>query len=442
MLSAKKIAFNYATVFLLITFAFHTTLFAQTEEMKVSDDVEALQKQLESASFTDRDEAEKQIIALGPDALDFIPDPSDKFEDDFNVRVTRIRKALEKVAIERATSPTTISLSGNMSLKSAFSSIKNQTGNSIMLAEGYDPAFLDKKIDLDHKDATFWTVFADIQARGGVQSVVYGGEPGHAIIVPAAGVDPAAVDKAVTVVPPPIDESGIFRMRVSSVSSAKNLLNPALDYTRVDLEIQWEPRLTPISIDLPMKSVKVFDVDGKELKISNPEQVLSGTVQAGVNQVEMSIALQNVDRDVKKIGEVKGQLECVLPGRREKFRFPTVGEIGDNPTISKAGILVQYLGFEENEDLFAVNIRVAMEPGTDQLESHLGWIYDNPLFLINDAGEKIQSVGRQGGAMGEDGLDLQFLFIENPTKFGLLYESPGAIVSVPAAFSLKGIPLP
>ena len=182
MLSAKKIAFNYATVFLLITFAFHPTLFAQTEEMKVSDDVEALQKQLESASFTDRDEAEKQIIALGPDALDFIPDPSDKFEDDFNVRVTRIRKALEKVAIERATSPTTISLSGNMSLKSAFSSIKNQTGNSIMLAEGYDPAFLDKKIDLDHKDATFWTVFADIQARGGVQSVVYGGEPGHAIL--------------------------------------------------------------------------------------------------------------------------------------------------------------------------------------------------------------------------------------------------------------------
>lgn len=440
MLSAKSI--KYAAVLLLISFAFQAASMAQTEEMQISNDVESLQEQLESVSFTERDAAEKQIVELGPDALDFISDPSSEFEEDFNNRLTRIRKKLEQIAIEKATSPTKINLTGKMTLKSAFASIKKQTGNSITLAEGYDPVFLEKTIKLDHQDATYWTVFADIQARGGVESVVYGGEPGQAVVVPSAVVDPANVDKAVAVVPPPIDQSGIFRMRVSSVSSARNLLKPELNYTRVDIEIQWEPRLTPISIDLPMSKVKVLDVDGKEIKLSNPEQVLSGTVQAGVNQVEMSIQLENVDREVKAIGEVKGRLECVLPGRREKFRFPTVSEIEDKPTISKAGISVQYLGFEENEDLFAVNLRVAMEPGNGKLESHLGWVYDNPLFQVNDAGKKEQSVGRQGGAMGEDGLHLQFLFIEDPTNFGLLYESPGAIVSVPADFTLKDIPLP
>jgi len=323
-----------------------------------------------------------------------------------------------------------------------FSVIKRQSGNSIKLAEGYDPEYLNKKISLELKDASFWTVFAEVQSRGGLQSVVYGGEPGHATVVPKPVANPDMVDKAVANVPPPSDQSGIFRIRVSGVSSAKNLLQPGLDYTRVDLEIQWEPRLNPISIDMPLSKVKVLDIDGNELKVSNPQQVLSGTVQAGVNQVELSLTLQNVNRKIAKIGEVTGRLDCVLPGRREKFRFPLVADIEGQPTISKAGISVQYLGFEQNEDLFAVNLRVSMETGEEAFESHLGWLYDNPLFQIDEAGKKESSIGHQGGDFAEQGVEIQYFFIEDPTKFGLLYESPGAIVSVGADFTLKEIPLP
>ena len=144
------------------------------------------------------------------------------------------------------------------------------------------------------------------------------------------------VDKAVVAVEPPNDQSGIFRIRVSGISSAKNLLKPELDYTRVDLEVQWEPRLTPISIDMPMSTVKILDVDGNELKVSNPDQVLSGTVQAGINQVEMSVVLENIDREVKTIGEVTGRLKCVLPCRPPSFGRPWKAVVGRR-------ILLRYL---------------------------------------------------------------------------------------------------
>jgi len=156
----------------------------------------------------------------------------------------------------------------------------------------------------------------------------------------------------------------------------------------------------------------------------------------------MAITLENVDRSIKSIGSITGKLDCVLPGRKEKFRFPPLGTIEDNPKISKAGITVQYKGFEKNEDLFAVELMVSMESQSEKFDSHLGWIYDNPLFLIDEIGKKEPSIGQQGGDVNETGVAIQYFFIEDPSKVGLLYESPGAIVPFPAAFSLKGVPLP
>jgi hypothetical protein len=422
---------------------FPSSLAAQTEEMEVADNVRVIQEQLKSPNFDERDEAEAEIIKLGSSALDHIDDPSEDYEADFNERLIRIRKALEKVAVQEAISPSRITLVGEVSLKKAFAVIKSQTGNEIALAEGYDPAFLEKKIKLNHEDASFWTVFADLQAKGGIESNLYGGVAGKAVVVPRGAVDPAMVDKAVAKVPPaPLDESGIFRLRVTGTSSAKNFLNPELDYTQVNLEIQWEPRLTPISIDMPLNKVKVLDENGKELKVSNPESVISGQVQPGINHVTMSIVLENVDRDVKKIGDITGRLDCILPGRREKFRFPPIGGIEGKPKLSKAGITVQYLGVEQNEDLFSVGLLVSMDTKAEEFDSHLGWIYDNPLFLINAAGKKEPSIGHQGGDVDENGVHIQYFYVDDPKELGLLYESPGAIVPLPADFGLKDIALP
>ncbi len=444
--SCSPVSSALVSVCLVFTFCSATfcpaIAFGQIEEMKTIDKIGPLQKQLDSGSFDERDEAEKELIKLGPVVLDYLDDPSEDFSSDKNERLIRIRKQLEQAAIRVATSPSKISLSGTMTVKEAISEIKLQSDNVLGLAEGYDESVLEKEIEIDLKDATFWQAATEVMNRGGFQTVVYGSMPGQLTIIPIPPVQPDAIDQAQAAPVLPRDESGIFSTRVVSVSSAKNLIAPQLDYTRVELVIQWEPRLNPVSIEMPLSEVKVVDDQGKPLELSNTQGTISGLVQAGVSQVEMSITLKHVTRKVQGIKSLTAKLDCVLPGRREKFRFDSLGTIEGEPSISKAGMIVQYMGYEENEDLYGVNIRIAMEDPATELESHLQWIYDNPLFLVSEDGKREPSIGQQGGGMDEEGMLLQYFFVEDPSNFSLLYESPGAIVSVPANISLKNIPLP
>lgn len=410
--------------------------------MKAIDQITALQKQLDSGSFDERDQAEQELVKLGPVVLDHLADPSKDFSSDKIQRLIRIRKKLEQAAIRQATTPSKITLSGTMTVKQAIDGIKSQTDNMLGLAEGYDDAVLEKEITLDLTDATFWTAAKEVMSRGGFQQVVYGAMPGQLTINPLPPLDPAAVDQAGVVPVIPRDDSGIFSTRVASVSSARNLARPELNYTRIELVIQWEPRLNPISIEMPLSEVEVLDDQGNKLELSNTEGVVSGLVQAGVSQVEMSLTLKHVPRKIKGIKSLTAKLDCVLPGRREKFRFDELGSIEGEPSISKAGIRVHYLGFEMNEDLFGVNIRLQMEDPETKLESHLQWLYDNPMFLVDESGQRKPSIGQQGGGMDEDGMRLQYFFIEDPTSLSMLYESPGAIVSVPATVTLQNIDLP
>ena len=284
-----------AVALILVALAHSSFAIAQTEEMQILDSVKELQKQLESASYDERDQAENEIIKLGIDALDYISDPSDEYTADLNERLVRIRKQLEKVAISKAISPTTINVSGTLSLKAALAKIKRQTGNVIALADGYDPAVLEQKISLELVDASFWKALAEITARGGVEVQTYSGLSNQTTIVPKAPVDPTLVDKAITEIPIPTDESGIFRIRATKVVSSTNLLQPQTDYTMLTLEVQWEPRLTPISVDLPLESVKIVDADGNAIELSDSKGTLSGRVQSGINQIEIPLTLQRLN---------------------------------------------------------------------------------------------------------------------------------------------------
>ena len=328
-----------------------------------------------------------------------------------------------------------------MTLRTAFERVKKQTGNVIALGEGYDEELLKKEVSLDLKEASFWTALADISTRGGLDTLAYSGVVGQTTVVPKPPVDPTMMDKEVAIAPVPVDESGIFKIRVTKVNTYSNLAQPQLNYTSLYLEIQWEPRLTPISIDLPLESVKILDENGKEIEVSNPTEVLSGRVQMGVNQIEMPLRIKSVDRSIASIKSIEAKLECVLPGRREKFRFGEIAGIDGEPKVSRAGVTVQFLGIEQNEDLHVVNLRVGME-SEGALESHLGWIYDNPLFLVGEGGKKNPSIGHQGGDMDEDGVLIQYFFVDDPSNFELLYESPGAIVSVPAEVKIENVLLP
>ena len=420
--------------------AFPQVACSQTEEVQYAEELGKLQLELDSASISERDAAEEKILALGTDILDYLESPSRDYTSDRNERLKRIRKKLEKVAVQEVVTPTKITISGEVTLKQAFNAIEEQSGNRIALIEGAGE-IVGKKIKLELKDASFWEAANEICDKASLQMVSYGGsEPGQQTVMPRV-VNPDDIDKA-SDARPPHGSSGIFSISVNSVSAARNFAHPELNYTQVDLTIFWEPRLEPISIELKKETVAITDEAGKPIEIRDKEGVSSAIVQPGTNHVEMSLTLPGLHRDVKSIGSITAQLDCILPGRREKFRFDKIGELEGEPSISKAGLVVSYMGIEQNEDLYGVNIRVSMEDPNEELESHLEYLYDNPIFLVNDVGQKEDAIGRQGGEYDGTGLVVQYFFAEDPAKMGLLYESPGAIVEVPAKFEIKRIALP
>jgi hypothetical protein len=78
------------------------------------------------------------------------------------------------------------------------------------------------------------------------------------------------------------------------------------------------------------------------------------------------------------------------------------------------------------------------------LESHRGWIYANPAYLINAEGEKIEVAGLEATREGPDevGLSFKFAIDKPPTGYKFVYKTPAAILKMPVEYELKNIELP
>ena len=81
--------------------------------------VKRLARQLDDSQLAKRDAAEKDLIALGPDALNFLPQITAKTPAEVKDRLGRVRKTLEAAAVEAATKPSLVTLQGEMSLADA-----------------------------------------------------------------------------------------------------------------------------------------------------------------------------------------------------------------------------------------------------------------------------------------------------------------------------------
>ena len=241
---------------------------AQEDELELIESVTSLQQKLNSDVVADRQLAEKELIELGPAILEYLDPVTEDATTDFSERVTRIRTTLEKKTADLAAQASTISLSGTMTVGEALEKLKRKTGNVVAVA---DDSQLDKSITLDLKDAEFWAVMEAIMNQAGLMVDRYGSEKPGQLMLNSRGPKAKAIE-------PPTSHSRIFQTQVLRVDSSVNLLQPQLDFTTVNLLVRWEPRLRPISVDIPMRSVKVVDEFGDSLQVAQPEQVIYGMV--------------------------------------------------------------------------------------------------------------------------------------------------------------------
>lgn len=405
----------------------------QEDELAISDAVTRLQKELTADVATQRDKAEEELLKLGPAILEYL-EPADKDSTtDYRNRLSRVRTKLEKEVVATAAQASRVTLKGTMTVGDAFKKIKRQTRNVVDAA---DASMLDKEVTLDFKQVEFWQAINSIMSKTKMQIDPYGSrEPGQLMLTnaPPAGTNQPTI---------PFCSNQIFHVQVLRIDSSVNLQQPQLDFTTVNLLVRWEPRLRPISVDIPMAKVKIMDEFGDEIMLDNQREVVYGMVQPEIPQVDFSLQLPRVDRQVESLKTVKATIDALLPGKTETFRFKKLSKLKPGFQIEKAGARVTFGGIAKNEDVFSVKVSISFDEQKNALESHQGWVFQNEVYLIDSQGNREESISLETLRQDNEKVTVQYYFLDDPGDRSLIYKTPASIINLPVPVELTKIPLP
>ncbi len=406
----------------------------EPDEMKVINRVSELVADLQGDDLEKRDAAEKELVGLGPMALDHLPSPGQEMSSDTQRRLQNVRSALETQAVERVSQPSQVSLDGKKTISDVLQAIQKQTGNQVVLAGSVTVAKAAEEIETGWEKAGFWTVLGDLQERSGLVLNPWVSEPDQLALV-------EAVQGSETVVPVR-GASGVLAFDLMRIDATRNFANPQTSGMLAELRLRWEPRLRPIRISLPMASLKVIDEFDRERPVESPDQVLGTMLQAEIPQSSLSIPLPLLDRQVETIKSLTGVFDMTVPGRIETFEFPNFLRLDSGTQQTRAGATVSYEGIRDNLDLKELRISLSFAQPGDGMESYLGWAMENEVWLKTADGGKIEPIGLETWQRDEFLLGVAYLFPEVPDGATLVYRTPAAIVQLKVPFELLAIPLP
>ena len=423
---------------------------ADLSDMELIERVAFLQRELEAAEIPKRDAAEKELLELGVRVLDYLEETTDKTPTDAVTRTNKIRKALETLAVASVTKASNVTLKGTMTIEEALKSLRSQTKNDVDVPEETPDVFLDLEIELESEKVGFWQALNEIMEKGSLVIDPYAGGRGQLKLAPTREANFKAANPGVPVPPElkhqpsnaPRCASGIFDVSVTQVSASRNLANPAQDYCNIHMLVQWEPRVMPITIDMPAAKIKALDEFDQKVEIKNDVAVFSGLVQPEVSNLDFSIPIALVDRQIEVIKTLELTIDAVLPGRTEKFRFRKLGKLKDGASQTKAGATVTFGGINKNEDLFGVSVGLSFDEENNALESHQSWVYNNQVYLEDETGKRHEALAYEGVTQTNNMVEIRYYFEKHPKEMTLHYLSPAAIVQVPIKVTLKEIPLP
>lgn len=394
--------------------------------------VRRLLRQLEDDDLNVRSQAEKDLAALDPQVLDLFPKNDTGLSPEVKERLGRVRNVLEKKAVATAVEASKVSLQGEMTLAKAAAEIERQTGNKLVGVEGREA-----NIKLDAKDSTFWPVLDQVLDQAGLGVNPYGGYGDRLTLSARPDTELPRYGSAFY--------SGIFRFEATQVQTVRNLRNPQISGTKLMLNIGWEPRTKPISLEQPLDKISAVDENGDPIPVDGVEGELRADVQSDIPSVDLYLPLKSPDRGVRKIASLKGELTALVPGRVETFEFESLA-MGENVEQRRAGVTVIFETARKNVDAHEIRLRVKFDEAANALESYRDWIYRNETYLVDRDGKKLEVAAFNTTRQEANEVGLAYLYVLDEGKtldnYKLVYRTPAAIIKKPIKYELKDIPLP
>jgi hypothetical protein len=191
-----------------------------------------------------------------------------------------------------------------------------------------------------------------------------------------------------------------------------------------------------------MRDVKVVDEFGDSVKLTNPEEVVYGMVQPEIPEVEFSITLPRVDRQVETLRSITAKIDTLLPGKTELFRFKKVNKLKPGTIQEKAGAKVTFGGSRKNEDVYSIKLSISFDEENNALESHQGWVFQNEVYLEDSQGKREDAISLETLQQDNTVVTVQYYFLNEPGDRSIVYKTPASVVKLPVQIELTKIPLP
>jgi hypothetical protein len=421
---------------LLVILALATGASDSAADLKA--DVHRLIGQLDASELSLRTDAETKLLNLGPKILDLLPEYGDKSpatEAQRRAAVDRIRDELQRRAAEESTAASVVTLKANeRPLTEILAELTRQTGNKFKDVRGQmGQEATNPKLTVDFAKTPFWQALDQTLDQAKLTVYPYGSKDELGIMAREPGAFPR-VERA--------SYAGPLRFDATQLTAQRNLAAAGAGSLKLTVQVAWEPRMRPITLQLPLADVKAVDDRGTVVAVENPEGELERPVDPTGAAVEFQIPLVDPPRTAQAIGSIRGKLQALLPGKIETFEF---SGLKDAKKIEqhRAGVTVTIDEVHQNGDGWEVRMRVRFDNAANALESFRSWVYDNEAYLNGPKGKILHDgLTTTQQSKNEVGVAYEFDLPDGPDGLTFVYKTPAMLTSIPLPFEFKNLPLP
>ena len=336
---------------------------------------------------------------------------------------------------EKQPAPRLATLHGNYyPLKTALADLDQQTTNLVADQMGDPDPVFNLKPGLE--GVTFWQALDAIAEKAGGRVDLHPREGGIALTKRPAGWKP-----------PLVSHSGLFRITLNALTSKLDLESDARACT-ASVEVAWEPHLLPLLLETRPRSLKVQDDAGKAVPVGAATSSLAPV--DGRTSLSFDVALPSVERGVKKLSLVEGELYAVAPTKMLTFSFDALTAAPGDARLQQTQEEVEcrVARVVEEDDRWSVAIELEYPEGNVHLDSYQSWVVNNEIYLEGKDGDRLPSSSYllEGSTPRHATLTYHFTDKERMKRglgvWKLVYRTPALVVKVPIQFSFRDVPLP
>lgn len=390
----------------------------------VRTQVDKLIDGLNSPQLAVREQAERDLVSLGPAILSLL-EPRSQSSPEAALRLDRVRRTLIDQIVARDPLPTTVNCSvKGVPLSEVISQITKQTGNKVAVAEELAKV----PVTWDCQDKTFW------EAMDGLSALVNGElEPAGSNglrIVPRRTETPPSVGT--------ITYCGAFRVQLREYVKTER---GSSDVSFITIDIMWEPRLQPAVIWLGQIAIDT----GQSVTLKTEEEAFTRReIPVSPSKCSVSISVPMEEpvspkqsaEHVKGVPVLRGSFEPVLPvGVLDvAFDMTTLRKGSRSLDLGQAQIAAGLRRADAN--VCEVVLRVRYEESFGAFASHRGWFYSWPIRLELGS-ETLLPKRVELLRMSEDGVELVYQFdTSGDSARRLICRVPVAIIRPKVEFQL------